>query len=271
MQIDLKNATIKFKDGGSNELAIKIGEGNLTWTEKRPLKYLKNFGALYQVLKADEEAMDVKFELTWEWLKGTLLLGKLELSGFGESTVNGIYLKQNAGSTPPNSTFPSFFDTSKDFYTLDLGSGDWAMVGFISTGFIRVWLWNSGTFDWDIAYETTITATNYPSNDSSFQALAPAENTGSLPIGVWYLGSGELTPIEVLKHIGNASDWVSTSNDPCEPFCVDIEILHNPNCGGETETITLSKFRYEQLDHDSRGGTISCSGKCNATEPVSVR
>jgi len=70
-QIDLKNATIKIKDGGANELTIKIGEGNLTWTEKKPRKYVKNRGNLDTVVDEDQEPVELRFDLVWEFLKAS--------------------------------------------------------------------------------------------------------------------------------------------------------------------------------------------------------
>ncbi len=77
---------------------------------------------------------------------------------------------------------------------------------------------------------------------------------------------------DVLKQNGEASTWVSTSSDLCEPYCVDLEINYDPGCGGEnTETIVCPYFRYESLDHNLKDSQISCSGKCNATEAIATR
>lgn len=79
---------------------------------------------------------------------------------------------------------------------------------------------------------------------------------------------------DVLKQRGLAADWVSTGSD-CDPYAVDLVIRNAPaGCTGEAypvETITFPEFRYEKLDHDAKAGTVSTSGKCNATEPTVVR
>jgi hypothetical protein len=72
---------------------------------------------------------------------------------------------------------------------------------------------------------------------------------------------------EALKNIGGAADWTSTDSDTCRPYAVDIEVEYIPACTGAAEQITFADFRYEQLDHDLRAGTVSCSGKCNSTQP----
>lgn len=76
---------------------------------------------------------------------------------------------------------------------------------------------------------------------------------------------------DALTQSGEASSWVSSGADDCEPYAVDIEITYNPNCGSVgTETITFSEFRYEQIDHDLRAGTFAISGRCNEVAPSPV-
>jgi hypothetical protein len=155
-QIDLKNARIYIKDGGGNSLEVKVGEGNLTWSEKKNRQYYKNRGLLDTVRDGDEEPVDVKLDFTWEWLKA------------------------DTGDTP--------------------------------------------------------------------------------------------TVEDALKKRGEAASWVTTSADTCEPYAVDIEIIYSPPCVDQkNETILLSDFRYESLDHDIKAGTVSVSGKCNVTEATVTR
>lgn len=71
MQVDLKNATIKFKDGGSEEIEIKVGEGNLTWTETVTREYKKDKGLLDTVRNGDEEPVTLSLDFQWEWLKAS--------------------------------------------------------------------------------------------------------------------------------------------------------------------------------------------------------
>ncbi len=77
-------------------------------------------------------------------------------------------------------------------------------------------------------------------------------------------GSGEAPTIEeALRKITAASDWVSSSPDPCEPYSVDIIICNIPPCVGNSETIVLKYFRHEDLSHDLKAGTVSVTGKAN--------
>jgi hypothetical protein len=160
-KIDLKNCTIKIADGGSGTnrktLDVKIGDGTITWSEKRNMEYQKDRGVLDTVREGDEEPVDVRLDFMYEFLATS-----------------------GAGTVP--------------------------------------------------------------------------------------------TVEEALKKRGPASTWVSSSADPCEPYAVDIEIIHTPPCGGATtETVLIQDYRYETLDHDPKAGTVSSSGKANITEPTITR
>ncbi len=77
---------------------------------------------------------------------------------------------------------------------------------------------------------------------------------------------------DALKKRGEAAAWVTSATDTCEPYAVDIEVLYTPPCSGEQkERITLLDFRWEQFEHDLRQGMFSVSGKCNITEATVAR
>ncbi len=85
-------------------------------------------------------------------------------------------------------------------------------------------------------------------------------------------GSAVPTIKEVLNQTGEASTWLTTSSDACEPYCIDIEIYYDPGCGGDnTEETVLPYFRHEKLDHNLDDSQISCTGKCNATVATVTR
>lgn len=71
--IDLKGTRIRLRDGSTptNYIEIKIGEGNLTWSEKRDIHFIKSRGDLDQVREGDELEMDVTLQFLWEFLHGT--------------------------------------------------------------------------------------------------------------------------------------------------------------------------------------------------------
>ena len=74
---------------------------------------------------------------------------------------------------------------------------------------------------------------------------------------------------DALKQRGAAANWVSTSDDICEPYCVNIKCTYTPREGcGTGGTIVLPDFFYESLGHNLSEGVLDVSGKCNATEAI---
>jgi hypothetical protein len=49
-------------------LQVRVGEGTLTWSEKKPREYKKDRGRLYEVRNGDEEPMDVTLQFLYELL-----------------------------------------------------------------------------------------------------------------------------------------------------------------------------------------------------------
>jgi hypothetical protein len=94
-----------------------------------------------------------------------------------------------------------------------------------------------------------------------FLKATPTETTNDEP-----------TIEDALKKRGGASNWVSSSSDPCEPYAVDIELCNTPDCEEVLdEIITLVDFRWESLDHDLRAGTVAATGKSNSVQASIVR
>lgn len=154
--IDVKDTRMYIRDGGTNQLEIKIGEGNFTWTETKNRDYILDRGTLDEVRNGDEAPVEVSFDILWDYIKGA--------------------------------------------------------------------------------------------------------------------GGGVPTVEEALKNIGNASGWATSDTDACRPYAVDIVLIYDPACvTGDVEAVTFADFRYESLDHDLRGGSISCSGKCNVVVPTITR
>jgi hypothetical protein len=71
MKIDLKHAIFSIKDGAGTPktLEINIGEGTLTFSEKRAIEYVKNRGLLGSTREGDQDPVDIRFDFIWEHLK----------------------------------------------------------------------------------------------------------------------------------------------------------------------------------------------------------
>jgi hypothetical protein len=81
-----------------------------------------------------------------------------------------------------------------------------------------------------------------------------------------------ITPVDALKQIGEATEWVSSSSDLCEPYAVDIYALHCVPCGGEEDQdFTFQDFRWESLDYSVQDASIAVSGRCNVSSVPTTR
>ncbi len=77
---------------------------------------------------------------------------------------------------------------------------------------------------------------------------------------------------EALTQTGNASGWVSAASDPCEPYAVDLLIVHAPPCSGfKEEHILIEDFRHESLAHDPKAGQVAVKGNANRVSPTITR
>ena len=84
--------------------------------------------------------------------------------------------------------------------------------------------------------------------------------------------SENICPMDALKGIAAAAEWVSSGPDPCEPYAVDVEVEYTPPCTvADSELTTFPDFRADQKDIDYTKAMITVSGKCNVTEPIVSR
>lgn len=93
--IDLKFATIKLIDGTTptpNEIEIKIGEGNLTYTESRNMEYTLDRSLLDDVREGDQVPVSVQFDAQWEYVSGSTATGAVP-------TVHDVLNREGNAST----------------------------------------------------------------------------------------------------------------------------------------------------------------------------
>lgn len=84
--------------------------------------------------------------------------------------------------------------------------------------------------------------------------------------------SESIAPMDALKKIGGASEWRSSSSDPCEPYAVDVQVIHTPICTTqEIETTIFPDFRSESREPDLGEAAVSVTGRCNAVQPIITR
>ena len=65
--IDLKNCNLYILDAtGSNYIAVRIGEGTLTYATKRDIQQRKSRGNLFQLREGEEQVTEVNFQFIWD-------------------------------------------------------------------------------------------------------------------------------------------------------------------------------------------------------------
>ena len=70
-QLDIKDVTIRILDGTTptpKSIAVKVGEGNLTYSDKRTMEYVKDRGKLDGVREGDEEPVEISLDAVWEFI-----------------------------------------------------------------------------------------------------------------------------------------------------------------------------------------------------------
>lgn len=80
--IDLKNCVVDIVSGlsgtVSSSLSIHVGNGNLSWTEKRNVEYVRDRGLLDTVRRGDDDPMEVRFNATYVMLTQDVTNGATE-------------------------------------------------------------------------------------------------------------------------------------------------------------------------------------------------
>jgi hypothetical protein len=93
-QIDLKHATIEILDGTTptaKSIVVKIGEGNLTFTERKTIEYTLDRGLIDEVREGDQVPMEVSIDAVWEYISSP--------SGGSVPTIFEALKKTGAAST----------------------------------------------------------------------------------------------------------------------------------------------------------------------------
>lgn len=63
--IDLRDAVITIRDGGSNYVTLVLGEGNLNYSVRRNVEAVDSRGLLDTVREGKQEVVDLNFQFVW--------------------------------------------------------------------------------------------------------------------------------------------------------------------------------------------------------------
>lgn len=72
---------------------------------------------------------------------------------------------------------------------------------------------------------------------------------------------------EALKNYGNAANWKTTATDPCQPYALNLRLLHTPVCPNVyLEEVILPDYRWEELNHNLRDASVASRGQSHRTK-----
>ncbi len=81
-----------------------------------------------------------------------------------------------------------------------------------------------------------------------------------------------IAPMDAIKRRNGAADWINAADDVCEPYAIDLLVVHTPPCGTAEKEFTLfPDFRSEQRDVSFKDSNIKVTGKCNIIDPITWR
>ncbi|MCK5019883.1 MAG: hypothetical protein KAS32_22700 [Candidatus Peribacteraceae bacterium] len=122
-RINLKNAYIKLQDGATaaNSLTIKIGDGNLTYSEKKTMEYELDRGVLDDVREGDDVPIDVSFDVVWEYITGS---GGTGAAGTAEDFLKQVGAYSGNTSSDPDACRPYAVDVIIEYQPEPFSCGD---------------------------------------------------------------------------------------------------------------------------------------------------
>lgn len=95
-QRNIRDATITIKGAGGKGgtgITMQVGEGNVTWSEKRNLEYIRDRGVILNTREGDDDPVDVSIDAIWDWLIDTTSDDSFREAFTGKTNTNGISSK----------------------------------------------------------------------------------------------------------------------------------------------------------------------------------
>ena len=92
-QRSLRDATLAIQDGSGtpNSVTVKLGEGNITWSERQNIEYTHDRGAIDTARLGDDEPCEVRFDFVWDWIEagssGLDIVGAIKVTNEGWVTT----------------------------------------------------------------------------------------------------------------------------------------------------------------------------------------
>jgi hypothetical protein len=251
------------------------------------------------------------FTLSFDGEGPTAAIAYDALASVVETALEGL-ANIDSGDVEVTGTAPDFIVEFKvQYLATDVAEMTMNTAGLTNPGTAGVSTLHAGATSWELTFTPAMASGNLPTNDDVItylpQELEIKIGDGNLTYteaneyeydldrGVLdsvragdqvpldlnldfvyeYITTGTaetISPMDALKGIGGASGWVSSSSDGCEPYAVDVEVVHTPLCTTqEIETTLFPDFRSESREPDLGEAAVSVSGRCNAVQPTVTR
>lgn len=245
--VDLKHSDITLSDGSTpaNAVTLKVGEGTLSYTEHRPLKYTADKGRLDEVVQDKPQPMDVKFDAIWS------VIGSPQSTYFADGTkqtnvliadhLKGILSGEDLyGENLVSITQVAGTATVVDPYYVPTNGDSVTIRGAVQT-----------------EYNGTFVVSNVVADGNGGSSYDIAVDSGAVSPATGTVVSRKLLV-----------EYTSSDADLDRPYACDIKVAYKTGGGTSLTTILLPDFRYEQRVLDMSAGTISVTGKCFATDAI---
>ncbi len=247
-RIELKNAIVRMKDGLS-------GVGQIDEAATVPVTTDAEFDIDAIVLNAGGLGTDV------------IPIGA-RFTVAGETDSSQVHVVTERTPSDGSAT------TTNIVFTPALGAGTYADEGVVTFAPIQIDIKigdgnvtyteaNEYEYDLDRGLLDTVRSGDEVPMDMSLDFVYEYITTGT---------SETVSPMDALKKIGGASEWRSSSSDGCEPYAIDVEVVHTPICTTQAiETTIFTDFRSDSREVDLGEASVAVSGRCNVTQPTVTR
>jgi hypothetical protein len=244
-RIELKNTVIKLKDGLS-------GTGAINEPTTAPVATDTQFDIDTLVLNTtvtDQVPIGARFTVAGETASTTVHTVTARTPTVGGTTTNIVFSPALGAGTYADGGVVTF--TNQEI-TIKIGDGNLTYTEQ-----------NEYNYDLDRGALDTVRAGDQVPMEVSLAFIYEWITTGT---------NESITPMDAIKQKGGASEWVTSSSDPCEPYSVDVEVIYTPYCSSaDIETTLFPEFRSESREVDFGEANISVTGRCNAVEPTVTR
>lgn len=217
-----------------------------------------------------------------------------DLSGVVTLDVNGATVSLNTDTTdliPIGARFTAAGETASPIHTVTArtpsGAGPTTNIVFtpalasdISSTAVLTFLpqqieirIGDGDLSWTEAREVLYDLDRDILDDVRLGPEQPLELNAAFVFEWAATGSGEaISPIDAIKRINDAEEWVSSDTDQCRPYAIDVIVDHVVPCGtNQDQRFSFEDFRWDSLEYSIQDAAITLTGRCNRTDALVAR